>query len=98
MEPIREHFPEIMVALLLSSMGCGLLLVAWMFHSTRPGTALYPTWRHALMGRAPGRSGRTGWLVYNMRRDRLETVVVCEKRKKALFCPGRKRSGQWRNL
>lgn len=38
----------------------------------------YPTPRHALIGRIANYDNRTGWIVYNIRKNRLETTTCAE--------------------
>jgi hypothetical protein len=68
------------VATLSLLTGIFMLRLAWRLHRGDFQDHRYPTRRHALMGRAADRKGRTGWLVYDERAHRLEGAVACPMR------------------
>lgn len=63
-------------AILLCLGGLFMLRLAWRLHRGDYDDRRYPTRQHAVLGRAPDRNGRTGWLVYNRRANRLEAAAA----------------------
>ena len=69
-------FIDDFLAVAFSSFGFLMLRLAWRMSKGEFRDDRYPTPRHALVGRIAKQNGRTGWIVYNTRKNRLETSVV----------------------
>ena len=61
-------------SVLCAAIGLTTLRLFWRLvrHPSQEGRRRYPTFRHVVRGSAPGRSGRTGWMLYNGRKNRID--------------------------
>lgn len=65
---------DFVMAILCASVGTAMLRMAFRLarRQTLEDRRRYPTSRHVVRGAAPGRSGRTGWMLYNTQKNRIK--------------------------